>query len=361
MAGPPILIFHRPAATDDAPLVRLLATARRLLAEQQATLFRQAGGGQVRWLMRAGASFGELLAAEAPRRGGLVVLGSGAAARLNRRDVGLLVAAAGAGGRRALTNNRYSSDICAVSDAAVLAGLPALHSDNSLPRWLEERAGFTVAELAGRQRLALDLDTPLDVALAALAPAAPGWLRRLVAEAGLAVPLRAELRDLAADPHRELLVFGRSSSRTLRWLERNVRCRVRFLAEERGLRASSLMAIGGPASTTQRRPPRATIGRLLDERGPAALAGIVAELADGAIVDTRVLFADRYGPDDAVWPAPADRYASDLLRSGEVSDPWLRALTGSAAASSLPIVLGAHTLVGPGIALVLARPRADVE
>jgi hypothetical protein len=97
------------------------------------------------------------------------------------------------------------------------------------------------------------------------------------------------------------------------------------------------------------------LGRLLAERGPAALAATITELADGAIIDTRVLMADHFGPHEADWPAPADRFASDLLRADVVQDPWLRAVTQSAAGSEIPIVLGAHSLVGPGIALLLRR------
>ena len=361
MAGPTIVIFHRPAGPHDAPLVRLLADVRARLAADQADAFVAAGAGDIRWVDEVADSFGQILAAAVPDRDGVVVFGSGAVPLLKPADAAQLLAVATAGGRRALTNNRYSSDNCAISNASVLTQLPALPSDNALPRWLEERSGFSVEELTGRDRLALDLDTPLDIALVALSPAAPAWLRRAATEAGLAVPRRSELLSLSADPHRELLVFGRAGSSTLRWLERNVRCRVRFLAEERGLRASSPLAIGTPAPVHSR-PPRATIGRLLARRGPAALPDVVAELADGAIIDSRVLMADHYGPDEAAWPAPADRYASDLLRAEEVADPWLRELTTAAAASRRPIVLGAHTLIGPGIRWLLgtgAPPLKD--
>ena len=239
------------------------------------------------------------------------MLGSGAVPLLTVGDARRLVEAASAPGRVALTNNRYSSDVCAVSDAAALHGdLPPLPSDNALPRWLEERAGFTVGELPGRDRLAIDLDTPLDLALLALARGVPRPLRELALERQVRVPQREALRALAADPRRELLVFGRSSSRTLRWLERNVRCRVRFLAEERGLRASSPLAIGTASALAKAQPrgPAATLGLLLEQRGPDALGSIVAQLADGAILDTRVLMAHRFGGDEDAWPSPEDRF-----------------------------------------------------
>jgi len=378
MAGVDIVIFHHAPRDEDPPLVRLLAEARSRLLEHQLELWGEAGAGRVLVVpgredaptgATASESFGarlvRLIDAERIRR--LVVMGSGAVPLLRTRDAERLVRVAAERGRQAATNNRYSSDICAISDARVLRLLPPLPSDNALPRWLEEHAGFSVTDLPARDRLALDLDTPLDLALLSLARGAPSGLVALAAEKGMTVPQLEALRALAADPRRELLVFGRSGSRTLRWLERNVRCRVRFLAEERGLRASSPLAIanvesietGQPLRAARRkpaetaRPPRATLGRMLYDKGPEALATIVGELAEGAIIDSRVLLADRLGADEAGWPSAADRFASDLLRPDDVSDPWLAALTRSASEASMPILLGAHTLVGPGIPLLL--------
>lgn len=364
-----VLLFHDPPRGADPPLTRLLADVRTRLVQHQSELFRRAGASRV--LVVPGrassaptdtaSSFGEhlrdLVIDERIER--LIVLGSGAVPRLGLRDARTLVDAAQAPGRRALTNNRYSSDVCAISDTAPLHELPPLPSDNALPRWLEELAGFAVTELPGRDRLALDLDSPLDVGLWALASDAPAWARSLASEHALHVPRADELHALARDPRRELLVFGRSGSRTMHWLERNVRCRVRFLAEERGLRASSPLAIGdGPSAWGEpRRPPRATLGRLIEERGHASLESIVAELADGAILDTRVLMADRLGADEDAWPRPEDRFASDLLRADIVDDPWLQAITDAAAEARIPIALGAHTLVGPGIPLLLRGAR----
>ena len=70
----------------------------------------------------------------------------------------------------------------------------------------------------------------------------------LLVEGAPGLAKTSAIRALASDPRRELVVFGRGGSRQLGWLERNVRCRVRFLAEERGLRASSPLAIRGEPS-----------------------------------------------------------------------------------------------------------------
>ena len=60
--------------------------------------------------------------------------------------------------------------------------------------------------------------------------------------------------------------------------------------------------------------------------------------------------------DERRWPSPEDRFASDLLLSERIRDPWLRELTQSAASSLIPVLLGGHSLVGPGVRLLL-RPR----
>jgi hypothetical protein len=70
-------------------------------------------------------------------------------------------------------------------------------------------------------------------------------------------------------------------------------------------------------------------------------------------VDSRVLLAHRVGADEAGWPAAKDRFASDLLLAERIADPWLRELTASAAAAPIPVLLGGHTLVGPGVRLVV--------
>lgn len=365
MAEVSVIILH-PRDPAAGPLGRLLDEARERLAAHQGRLFAAAGAGAVKHERARASSFGALLAELARDRGehGLVVLGAGAVARLGPADAARLVAAAASGRRLALTNNRYSSDVCAVGQSGPLRDLPALPSDNALPRWLAEHAGFEVEELPARERLAFDLDSPLDLAILALRHDAPATLRQLAREADLQVPRLAELRALLADARAELLVAGRSSSATLRWLERHSACRVRFLAEERGLRASSPLAQRGRPAAPARPParsPHSLLGRLLAARGPEALAATVAELADGALIDSRVLLADRLGVDEAAWPAPEERFGSDLLRPAAIVDPWLRALTGSARGSVPPILLGGHTLLGPALPVLGGAADAGPE
>ena len=128
------------------------------------------------------------------------------------------------------------------------------------------------------------------------------------------------LRAVAADPRAELLVAGRTSAATIGWLEGATASRTRALIEERGLRTAM----------PDQRPPRSTLGLVLDREGPEALGRIVAGLADAAVIDSRVLLAHRLGADEGAWPPAEDRFASDLLLPDRIGDPWLRSLTTAA-------------------------------
>jgi hypothetical protein len=344
-----VRILHPAPASTAGPLEIALAAARAANADRLAEGFRDVGAADVR-IEDGGPAAGPFgkrlrdLVGRLPDGAGLVLLGSGALPLASRRDLASFVTVAGSGERRALANSFYSADAIAVGQSATLAGVPDLPSDNGLPRLLAE-AGFEVDDLRRRWRLAIDLDSPLDALLTGAAP--PSADTRAVEER------LAQLRAVASDSRAELVIAGRTSASTLRWLERSTASRTRALVEERGLRAIG-MAGQGPR---RQRPPRSALGLLLDDRGPEALGSVLAELGDGALVDTRVLLAHRLGADESTWPRAEDRFASDLLLADRISDPWLRALTASARDSAIPVLLGGHTLVGPGVRLALRRRR----
>jgi hypothetical protein len=360
-----VIILHPLPGPGTGPLERGLAEARRTLAERNGAAFAAAGAATVRVVAGVpdGRPFGARLheiRADLPPGRGLVVLGSGALPLAEAADFQAFVAAAGAAEPTALANNRYSADIVAVSGpaTAILARLPEdFPGDNALPRWLDEVGGLPVRDLRTRWRLAVDLDSPLDVILATRRRRAAGTEATEVAGHAAVERIqarRAGVRRVLDDPRAELIVAGRTSAATIGWLERHARCRVRALVEERGLRASSPLAVSG-LTPGPRRPSRSILGLVLERDGPAALGVRLAELADAALVDSRVLLAHRFGSDEAGWPGAEDRFASDLLDPDAVDDPWLAALTASAAAASIPVLLGGHSLVGPGVRLVGRR------
>jgi len=359
-----VLVLHPPLPAGAGPLACALDAARRELAARHLAGFRAAGAAAVALVEEElvqpfGARLRRLAAATGTP--GLVVLGSGAMALARPADYRVFVAAAASDLSGALANNLYSADAVAVAGASVLRSLPDLPADNALPRWLAEVAGYRVDDLRRRPRLGFDLDSTADVVLAG------GPVPAVAAASPFAARLGA-VRSVLADRRKELTVAGRMSSGTLTVLERRAACRIRALIEERGLRAASRLAQGGaPTSTAPApaasssaaaicaspvRPPASTLGLLLDREGPAELGHVLARLGDAAIVDTRVLLAHRLGADEGAWPPPEDRFASDLLLPDLIGDPWLAALTASAVEAPIPVLLGGHTLVGPGLRLL---------
>ena len=340
----------------------MLETARATLAERHRAAFLQAGADAVEIIAEPpdatpfGSRLRRLLAERRPE--GVIVLGAGSIALATVRDRLAFIEAAAAPEPCALANNAYSADAVAIARAhETLRDLPPdLAGDNALPRWLAETAGVPVRDLRDRRDLAVDVDSPLDLLL--LDRAMPD-LPLPAGEAAAAVQARLEeLRVLALDPAAELLVAGRLAGADLRRIEAGTRSRTRALIEERGLRTASFAATRGRPN---RRPPRSLLGTLLERDGPAGLAAIVERHADGAIIDTRVLLAARMGADESTWPPAEDRFASDLLLPERVRDRWLRDLTASAASAAVPILLGGHTLVGPGAALALGIGFGAIE
>ena len=350
---PPVAvrILHPGPDPGSGPLTRWVADARATLAEHHRRGFVAAGADDVAIVggRADDRPFGDRLRELVANvgGGGLVVLGSGSIPLATASDRKAFVAVAAGKARRALANNRYSADVVAIARVETLPAIPDLPGDNALPRWLEEVAGYQVDDLRRRWRLTIDIDGPLDLVLVGAAAGAATDLSLLESRI-------AAVRAVAADPRAELLVAGRTSSTTLAWLERHTAARTRAWVEERGLRAASRLAQDErTAARRPDRPPGSILGLLLDRDGPGSLGDHLARFADAAIVDTRVLLAHRVGAEEAGWPATEDRFASDLLLAERIADPWLRELTTSAAAARIPVLLGGHTLVGPGVRLVV--------
>ena len=351
-----VWILHPEPGAGAGLLERWVAAERSRIAQRHRDGFLRAGAATARIVAGPpddtsfGARLRGLIEEERPRPSGAIVLGSGAMPLASIRDRRSFVAAAAAATPKALANNRYSADVVSIACAETLLGLSDLPADNALPRWLEEMAGYQVDDLRRRWRLAFDVDGPLDVLLMGRAGGSPA------ADVDSA---RARLRavaSVAADRRAELVVAGRTSAATLRWLEMAARSRVRALVEERGMRAASVLAQSGDRPASER-SPASVLGLLLDRDGPASLSGHLERLGDAAVVDSRVLLAHQFGADERQWPPAEDRFASDLLLPDRVADPWLRELTASVAGARIPVVLGGHTLVGPGLRLLLGTSR----
>lgn len=266
--------------------------------------------------------------------GGVAVMGAGALPLLAAEDFATVRATIEGGGDVAVTNNFYSSDLTAWAPTEAISRVRAFERDNVLPRRLRDEAGCAVTVLPRSVRTAFDLDTPAELAVLALSEATPPAIREaLPAEGSLPLAPYRALMPLLCNPDAEILLAGRVGSAAWAHLERETACRVRLVSEERGL-----------ASAPQGHTPRSLVGRLLEEVGVERIGDELASLADGVVLDTRVLLAHA-----GSQASREDRFQSDLLAAAEVADPWLRDLTAALAAAAVPVLPGGHTLLSGGV------------
>jgi hypothetical protein len=239
-----------------------------------------------------------------------------------------------------VTNNLHSSDWAAFAPASAVLPLTAwLERDNALAWIWQERTGYEVRALPRSTATQMDIDTPFDVLALARHPATLPHLRAFLTQLDWpTASLDAAVEVLRREASR-VLIAGRVSSWTWRLLEQNTRVWVRVFSEERGMRASGRQARG---------EVRSLLNDYLDLVGVERFFIRLAELADAILLDSRVILVSR-----GLWPCDADRFHADLLLEAQVSDPFLRALTRAARSSPVPVVMGGHSLVAGGLAVVL--------
>jgi len=217
-----------------------------------------------------------------------------------------------------LSNNSYSADLVAFTPASALDAIDLPATDNPLPRRLHQQAGLSSRQLAKSAATLLDVDTPTDAALLARHPKCPPELRSLPAWQEILADRIEALMRLVTTPDKELLVAGRVGAPVWTFIETQTACRVRMLAEERGMQAAGRDTSG---------EARSALGFLYEKIGPREFFARMHELCDGMLFDTLVLFA------------------SYLFMSDRIQAKPLREFTEAAREAPFPLLLGGHTLV----------------
>ncbi len=101
---------------------------------------------------------------------------------------------------------------------------------------------------------------------------------------------------------------------------------------------------------------RSLLGYHLQEVGCERFFQELAELAQAAFIDTRVILAHL-----KIHPSRADRFLSDLGRHEEINDPFLRQFTEAAAKAPIPVLLGGHSLVAGGLMALIEKAWREHE
>jgi hypothetical protein len=188
-----------------------------------------------------------------------------------------------------------------------------------------------------------DIDSPADLRVLAATGLGGPRLSAYIATLDLDVADIRRVMPLFLDKHAEVLVAGRVGSHVWRQIEQDTACRVRLLAEERGMQADGRLEEG---------VVRSILGFHLLNVGEERFFADLAELGDAAFIDFRPMMAHIAG---GAGPSRPDRFAADLGWWQEIADPSLCRFVDASLRAPRPVILGGHSLVSGGLlALVQA-------
>lgn len=231
-----------------------------------------------------------------------------------------------------ITNNRFASDWAGVTPARHIQSWTArLPRDNMLGWVLSTEAGMPFRALPSSAASRLDIDTPTDLLTLSIHPNTKPQLRQYLASLPLDAGRLQQVLQALARPAARVFIAGRIGPDAWAAVNRVSQCWLRVIAEERGMVSSG---------RERRGEVRSLLAEYIEVAGMEAFFSLLAEWADAALIDTRVLLAHhRRSPDRR------SRFASDLGMPAEVDDPWLRQFTEQALACPIPVVLGGHGLL----------------
>ena len=256
------------------------------------------------------------------------------ASRLNREEA-LVV-----------TNNLFSSDWVGFSPGRILEEIRLPDSDNDLAWRLCDEGGLRPYVAPLSTATVFDIDTPAELGILRLYPGLEGKLACFLGEADIDTSRVQQVLQVLRDENAFIFVAGRVPSYSWIRLEKEAPCRTRVLSEERGMRSSGRQGRG---------EVRSLLAYLVEALKPGGFFRHLAEMADAAIIDTRVLMAHW-----RIWPPAEERFSSDLFRAEPITHPLLREFTEAAREAPIPVLLGGHSLVCGGIMALVdiadARP-----
>ncbi|ACB85786.1 hypothetical protein [Natranaerobius thermophilus] len=240
-----------------------------------------------------------------------------------------------------ITNNPQSGDLILFHPARLVNEIPQFASDNELSNNLRYQAGLPQKLMDKSTAPLFDIDTPVDLLLYYQLTGKPSWLMEEYGH--LFARLQNKLEEvsrIAATDYRELILAGRVSGNIISYINEHLRVRLRIFSEERGMKALKRI---------QERKVSSFMGNLLEDLGPQGLFSYLEKVGEAALIDTRVMFyhMKRGLPDQQ--GADLDRFYSDLFLYEYVQDPVIKEFTKCGYQSSMPLLMGGHSLVSGGI------------
>lgn len=238
-----------------------------------------------------------------------------------------------------ISNNFYSSDMIAFTPGLSINKVELPDKDNPLARLLAEQAGLRFIPMSRSVSNQFDIDTPTDLMLMRLLPDCGGRLQLYLKSLNLDNSRLKKAMSYFLDNRAEVIIAGRVNSYVWSRLESRTQCRIRLWAEERGMKSEERL---------ENQKARSLAGFLLEKIDFRSFFKALAEMADAAFIDSRVLFAHFN-----LSESQKDRFCSDLGMVQGIENEFVREFTRAAWAAPIPVVLGGHSLVSGGMLLLL--------
>ncbi len=263
---------------------------------------------------------------------GVVYFGSGSGCLLPNDGLAQLVDFAHGPAPRALFNNFYSCDFCAIAGAQELLAVDLPELDNPLGFVLAD-AGYSCLALPRSAATQFDIDTPTDLLLLERSDHGIPELHEFFRAMDRRHPTLDRALAVFTERSAVACLVGRLSPVTWSHVETQVACRTSALVEGRGMRAGA-----------GRHVP--WLRQVVADDGAEAFFDRLARSCDAAWIDSRPLL----GAADDI-PSPRARFSSDLFRVDQIDDRHWRTFTEAALRAKVPVVLGGHSLVSGGLYL----------
>ncbi len=237
-----------------------------------------------------------------------------------------------------VSNNFFSADLAGFVPGEVVRDLELPDNDRVLPRFLVQEAAFVNSALPRTIANQFDIDTPIELSILGCAGGAGPRLTAWLAAHPVETKRLEDASWLFTDSQAMVMVAGRIGGDTMEYLRSETASQTRVYSEERGMQASGRDLSGEARSLLAFHIQAVGIERFFVELG---------EMANGAFVDTRPIFAHM-----GLQPSRPDRFLSDALRPEGIADPFIRDFTAAAREAPIPVVLGGQSLVTSGLQLL---------
>jgi len=225
-----------------------------------------------------------------------------------------------------LSNNAQSADLVAFRPASSINDINLPTMDNMLANYLRDEAGFEMELMPMSLGIYFDLDTPTDILILAASSFTGERTRMAVEKLDLDLGRIIRAKKVLGGYYEDIILMGRIGAPIIAHLNLNLKCRLRIFSEESMGEVTALM------------------GFFIEEVGINKFFRYMEKIAACAFIDSRVLFAHF-----KLKLTEKERFYSDLGMYDRLDDPFAREFTLQSVESSIPVILGGHSLVSGGL------------